>query len=118
SVTFAVCACAANGAPRTLATATATSFFFIESLLYRINLAEKRLFAPAIGTFSNAFGEVATHCAKRPKALARQRCASLRIGCRLWFRNNMASADIRRPRAAASAKMMIGKGKLHRAAGI
>jgi hypothetical protein len=32
-VTFAVCACAASGAPRTPATATATSFFFIESLL-------------------------------------------------------------------------------------
>src|SRR6185437_15027968 len=49
STTFAVCACAASGAPRTPATATATSFFFIESLLYRKNLARKQPFAPAIG---------------------------------------------------------------------
>src|SRR4029078_388066 len=55
SVTFAVCACAASGAARTPATATATSFFFIESLLYRKNLARKPPFARAIRTLLNSF---------------------------------------------------------------
>jgi len=34
-------------------------------------LARKPPFAPAIGTFSQLLREVATHCAKRAKPLAR-----------------------------------------------
>ena len=52
SVTFAVCACAASGADSTPATARATSFLFMKSLLYRKKSAGKLLLSPAMATFS------------------------------------------------------------------
>src|SRR5579864_1327451 len=110
-VTFAVCACAANGAPRTPATATATSFFFIESLLYAEKIGKEPAFCACHRNLLNSCEKLRPLC-QTGESIGKATPRTSSPLCRAVVPKQQATARARRAfRSTRWAKMMIGKGK-------
>jgi hypothetical protein len=110
-VTFAVCACAASGAPRTPATATATSFFFIESLLYAEKIGKEPAFCACHRNLLNSCEKLRPLCQTGESiGKATPRTSSPLLRAVVPKQQATAGRDAAR-RTARCGKMMIGKGK-------